>query len=121
MNLLPVFSAILLCSIRPVSIWEDCAVDRALAIEAGDYVVVAMIPSDALSHDARDRALREAAEAVSLRTGKEVVLTDDFLAYLSLKRMSLRGVSEYERKALVSRLSRRKDGLYSVASTDKIP
>jgi len=112
MNLLALFSAILFGVISPVALPGDLSVGRALAVRAEDYVVVAMIPSDEAGHEERLHALGEAAESIALQTGKSVVLTDDLCAYLSLKRMSLRGVSDYERKVLVSRLSRGKEGLY---------
>ena len=112
MNLVLLLSAVLFGTIHPVALPASYDPDRALAIHAGDYVVVAMMPLGASSHEERVRTLTEAAEEIARQTGKEVVLTDDLLAFLSLKRMSIRGVSDYERQALALRLSRWKDGLY---------
>ena len=110
--LLSLISAVLFGAIVPVEVPDAYDSERLLALEAGEYVVVAMLPENVASHEERVSILSAASDDVATATGKSVVLTDDLLAFLSVKRILCRGVNDYERRALASRLSRANTGLY---------
>ena len=112
MSLFLLLSAVLFGTITPLDFPRSDASSRVLALEAGEYAVVAMIPDNVSGHAERVNVLSAAAEEVAATSGRYVVLTDDLLAYLSIKRMLTRGISEYERRALASRLSKAEGGLY---------
>ena len=109
MDLFLLVSSILFGTFGSVACPPEYKDARVLGAQAGQYVVVAMLPSDACGHDDRVNALIKAADTFAAHTGKEVILTDDLLAYLSLKRIAVHGVSDYERRVLASRLSQAKD------------
>jgi len=116
MKILFVLSAILFGAVSPAVVPSAYGTERVLAMNAEEYMIVAMLPIDEVSHEERVRVLHAAAEDIAARTGKEVILTDDLLAYLSLKRMSARGVSDYERRVLASRLSHGEGRLYHAST-----
>ena len=112
MSTLALLSAILFgtlsfCPVVPVE-----GVRESLAVTTDDFVVVAVIPECVESHEERNAVLCAAAMTYAEESGREIVLTDDLLSYLSLKRMWQRGVSEYERRALASRLYAARGTLY---------
>ena len=112
MSTLALLSAILFGTISFYPVLPVEGVRESLAVAADDYVVVAVIPDCEESHEERDAVLRAAVSTLAEECGREVVLTEDLLSYLSLKRMEQRGVSDYERRALASRLYAARGNLF---------
>ena len=113
MNIISLISAVLISAIAPVSLPELPGIKDGCAVFIEDQAIVAVIPEAHSGLEANTDTLRHATESLGESWNKEVVLTDDLLTYMVLLRMKKRGVDDYERRNLASRLSKIKSYCYS--------
>ena len=106
MNILSLISAVIISVITPVDLPEISGVREGRAVFVEDQAIVAVIPDAFTSADAKNQAMHDAAERLGKEWGKEILLTDDLMTYMSLARMERRGADDYERRHLAVRLAR---------------
>ena len=105
-------SAVLFGMISPLSI------DLPTGMRAGRFalteecVLVAILPEATPSYESKSALLQEAAAEIARETGKKVFLTQDLLTYMILTRMEKRGVDDYERQNLATRIALLADSAY---------
>ena len=113
MNLISLVSAVLVSAISPIALSPVSGVKEVCAVVVEDQVIVAVLPELFTGYEQKTEALRQAAASLGESLGKDVLLTDDMRTYLILSRIKKRGVDDYERKNLASRLPKIKAYCYA--------
>ena len=106
MNILTIISAVLISAITPVSTPDLEGVKDARAVFIEEQAIVAVIPEACCGIEAKNERMKKTVEVLGEEWGKEVLLTDDLLTYMTLSRIEKRGADDYERKNLAARLSK---------------
>ena len=113
MNILSLISAVIISSLTPVAVPELSGIKDGRAVFVDEVAVVAVIPEAFVGIEEKTESLKNATESLGEIWGREVILTEDLLTYMTLSRIEKRGADDYERKNLVARLSRIKSYCYA--------
>ena len=104
MNMISLLSAIMFSVVEPVAVPSLSGIRQGYAVFVENTAIVAVIPDPHFGYEAKNKTLSSAASSLGEKWGREVVLTEDLLTFLTLCRIHKRGADEYERKNLASRL-----------------
>ena len=111
MNVVALVAAVLFGTIQPVGTDSLQGIKQQAAVVVDGQYLVAVVPEAVAGYSEKSELLQSIADDYALDWG-DVILTEDLMTYLSLTRMQKRGVSDYERETLASRLIKTKDFCY---------